>query len=170
MSVTTDLQRKVAHPSMAQDHRHKRDTDLCDWHHFRDQHHDRCQIQHKPSHAGRPAQHRSGIMHSLSQRQTGHGDRVIVSNNTQIAFAPSESLCLISRHVGGSLCRNHSLIERNRLPAFRMQSQACVHVLGNCLCGNQANVLERPPPKYRGTAAEHIRICIRLSILYAVME
>ena len=66
--------------------------DLSDRRDACEQHDDRCQVKSKFSNARRPAQHTADIVDALIQCQTRHGQWVVVPDDGEISFTPSQTL------------------------------------------------------------------------------
>ena len=99
-------------------------------------------------------------MDALIHRQATHGQWIVVPDDGEISFTPSQSLRLIGCHLRSRLSRNQTFMHKDRFPAPGMHSEAGMHVFGNCLRGDQTHVFQSLATHDRCTATEHHRIGI----------
>ena len=82
----------------------------------RQQHQQRRDIKDQLLNAGRPAEHQGDVVQPLCQRETFHGERVVIEDRTEVAFTPSETLHCERTQVGGSETANKPFVDVQRLP------------------------------------------------------
>src|SRR6516162_752215 len=98
--------------------------------------------------------HGPEVAEPLAQRQSFHGQGIVVGHDAEVAFAPANALRTESRYIRRGLPGHEALADGLGLPALGVDAHAGVHVLGNRFRRNVANFLESLASEHGGAAGE----------------